>query len=419
MTTPRRLRPVQPPLGLCFRPGPNDHRALLQPLSEGNPSFSGVVLSAARYARHEELGQEVRKRHMEVVLDPHTVELATPNGFERPALASLPWAGHRIHRPDDFQGASVVEVSDRIAKLTVEKGFNAVLAPTHYIESSHDPWLGVDRRLTLRLRRQLDFGGHDDTPIYYPLVLPRKLLIDADQRSELIGMLMQLPIDAVWLRVHPFGSNSGATSLRSYIDASQDFQQLGIPVIAERTGTICLALMAFGAVGGIERGVTTGERFDMGTLTRPQKADGKGFSPAPRVYIDSLGTFLKREQAKAFFAARGAKTHFACQDPKCCRRGWQSMVEDPRRHFFYSRVGEVGRLSEAPAGVRPGLYLEEFLRPATDLSLRAAKIDPALEKTKSRLESWRQTLGGMQRAGTVATVPAVPEGRRIVGRLLA
>ena len=41
---------------------------------------------------------------------------------------------------------------------------------------------------------------------------------------------------------------------------------------------------------------------------------------------DSLGTFLKREQAKAFFAARGAKTHVACPDPKCCRRGWQSMV---------------------------------------------------------------------------------------------
>jgi hypothetical protein len=313
---------------------------------------------------------------MEVVLDPHTVELATPNGFERPVLASLPWAGQRIHRPNDFQGASVAEVADRIAKLTGKQGFNAVLAPTHYIESSHDPWLTVDRRLTLRLRRQLDFGGHEDTPIYYPLVLPRKLLIDADQRSELIGMLMQLPIDAVWLRVYPFGSNCGATSLRSYIDASRDFQQLGIPIIAERTGTIGLALMAFGAVGGSECGVTTGKRFDMGTLTRPQKADGKGFSPAPRVYIDSLGIFLKRERAKAFFAARGAKTHFACQDPKCCRRGWQSMVEDPRRHFFYSRVGEVGRLSEAPASVRPGLYLEEFLRPATDLSLRAAKIDP-------------------------------------------
>ena len=419
MTTPRRLRPVQPPLGLYFRPGHNDHGALLQPLSEGSPAFSGVVLSAARYARHEELSQEVRNRHMEVVLDPHTVELATPNGFERPALAALPWAGHRIHRPDDFQGASVAEVSDRIAKLTVEKGFNAVLAPTHFIESSHDPWLGVDRRLTLRLRRQLDFGGHEDTPIYYPLVLTRKLLIDADQRSELIAMLMQLPIDAVWLRVHPFGSNAGAASLRSYTDSARDFQQLGLPIVAERTGTIGLALMAFGAVGGIECGVTTGERFDMSTLTRPQKADGKGFSPAPRVYIDALGTFIKREQAKAFFAARGAKGHFACRDRRCCRRGWQSMVEDPRRHFFYSRVGEVGRLSEAPAALRPGLYLEEFLRPASDLSLRAAKIDPALEKTKNRLESWRQTLGAMQKAGTVEVAPAVPEGRRIQRRNLA
>ena len=107
MAALRRLRPVQPPLGLYFRPGRNDHGALLQPLSEGSPSFSGVVLSAARYTRHEELGDEVRNRHMEVVLDQHTVELATPNGFERPALAALLWAGHRMHRPDDFQGRRI------------------------------------------------------------------------------------------------------------------------------------------------------------------------------------------------------------------------------------------------------------------------------------------------------------------------
>ena len=107
MAAPRRLRPVQSPLGLYFRPGRNDRGALLQPLSEGSPSFSGVGLSPARYTRHEERGHEVRNRHMELVLDPHTVELATPNGFERPALTALPRTGHRMHRPGDFQGRCI------------------------------------------------------------------------------------------------------------------------------------------------------------------------------------------------------------------------------------------------------------------------------------------------------------------------
>jgi hypothetical protein len=134
------------------------------------------------------------------------------------------------------------------------------------------------------------------------------------------------------------------------------------------------------------------------------------------VYIDALGVFMKPERALEFFAVRGMRSHFACRDTACCRNGVQSMVQEPQRHFLRSRVAGVGRLSRVSATARASVYLEEFLRPATDLILHASKIDLLLEKDRKRLEGWRHTLGIMHQARTATGQPAVPMGQRIVNR---
>ncbi len=88
------------------------------------------------------------------------------------------------------------------------------------------------------------------------------------------------------------------------------------------------------------------------------------------------------------------------------------MIKDPRRHFVLRRVGEVDRVGSAPADERPGIYLEDFLRPATDLALRASRVLPELVPAQQRLESWRFTLGAIQRAG-IASVSLPALGQRI------
>jgi len=76
------------------------------------------------------------------------------------------------------------------------------------------------------------------------------------------------------------------------------------------------------------------------------------------------------------------------------------------------QYSEVTDISRRPQPVRPSLYLEEFLRPATDFALRAAKVEPKLERTRQRLESWRLPLGAMNTAGPPTTVALAPEGKR-------
>ena len=296
----------------------------------------------------------------------------------------------------------------------MKEALGALLAPAHIISGARDPWLAIDRRLVEELRRALDTRGRGQTPIYYPLVVRSTVFNDERQRQALIRHLRSLPIDAVWLRIHPFGTtNSGSLALRRYIHACQDFHQLGIPLVAERTGTVGFPLLAFGAVGGIESGVTFGERFTLDRYTR--RSSGAGFLPAPRVYVAEVGAFLSREQAQSFFDKRGMRAAHGCQGQPCCRRGYEDMIANPRRHFVVQRASEVNKLSRTPAELRPTIYMDEFLRPASDAVIRAAKAHPSLEVVRKRLDSWRGTLGAMLVAEPPSSFSRVPVGRRSPG----
>jgi hypothetical protein len=104
---------------------------------------------------------------------------------------------------------------------------------------------------------------------------------------------------------------------------------------------------------------------------------------------------------------------FGCRDTSCCARGPSDTDRDPRRHFVLQRQREINDISQRPEPVRPGRYLDEFLRPATDRALRAAKVDPRLRNAQQRLEGWRLTLGALNEAGPPATIALAPEGKRM------
>ncbi|MGH8581025.1 MAG: hypothetical protein ACREVK_13230 [Gammaproteobacteria bacterium] len=179
-----------------------------------------------------------------------------------------------------------------------------------------------------------------------------------------------------------------------------------------------MALHAFGAVGGIDSGVSSGERFDFKRLTR-ENNPGPRYSPHQRVYIPTLGLFLPRDSARSFFGHRTLKANFACANTDCCQRDADSMIADRRRHFVLTRMGEVSSLSKLPPMLRPTEYLERVLRTATDKLGRAMQYDlddtlkDTLEKTRRKLDGWRDTLGEMSRTQPAITLSKVPV-RRIV-----
>lgn len=384
-------------------------------LEAGETDLSGFVFDPCLEHRHRELREAAIEHKLEAVLDPRSVELATEGGVERVGISTLPWGlgDQAPHTPARLAKAGI-EVAEKIAAYAVEKGYSAVLAPTHYVADSRDEWCEVDGALTIALRNALDSAGAQGVLVYYPLILHGAALRSWDERRRFKAQLASLPIDAIWLRVNAFGTtSSGPRSLRGYIEAGRDFHSLDIPLVAERVGGVGLALMAFGAVGGIESGITFGERFEFGALKRKPKDGDRRFSPQARVYISELGAFLTVKQAKEFFEIRGMKARFGCRDTDCCRRGVTDMTADPRPHFLRKRPREVAAMSRLPEDLRAPTYLDEFLRPATDLALTASRAFPRLEGARVRLERWRTTLGAIHRDRPAESFAIAPRGQRI------
>src|SRR5258706_214411 len=101
--------------------------------------------------------------------------------------------------------------------------------------------------------------------IFDPTILRRhKELKDQviEHRRAMISALASLPIAACWLSVDEFDRTTSPTATRTYIEAAAEFHELGVPIVADHVGgVIGLAILAFGAAGGIAHGVTLGERF--------------------------------------------------------------------------------------------------------------------------------------------------------------
>ena len=388
------------PLGSYIRPISRDINVLSELLASGQPIGSGIIVDARPPEKSDDLRQTAKSRGVELVLDPNSVELSTDGGIDRSGMLQLPWSGGECDTPDSL-GRRAEAVVESIAATAVTMSVDAVLAPAHFLESLPSRWLDLDIQLAEALRRALDEDPRGrKIRIYYPLVSNLGVLsrgpILARIRDELQRLRQDEVIDAIWLRMHAFGStSSGRLNLRRYADVSRRLHPVGVPIIGERTGTVGLALMSLGCIAGIESGVTHGERCDIRALQREPRPGQGGFAPAPRVYLPAIGAFLNREPARQFFSAPGIKNWFACQRP-CCRRGFLDMLADPRRHFLITRASEVRELAAVPAEVRPEHYLTTWLRPASDRVIRASRVLPELAKQRRRLDDWRETLSDVR-----------------------
>lgn len=413
MVQPRVLRPVPDPLGGYLRPSFRDHKFLMQMLVEGQPIGTGVVADPCHADRQRDLLEVAQNQGVETVLDPRTLELSTEGGFARSGVRKLPWAGARPHLPRDLSGTAGMLAVRRLVSFIEDGGYSAVLAPTHYLEGAADPWLVVDAELTRELRRSLDSRDLRHVLIYYPLMLRTSVLRDPGQQQHLITHLAGMPIDGLWLRVHPFGTTtSGPLALRRYLELCRVLHSLEVPLVAEHSGTVGVALLAFGAVGGIESGVTIGEGVNLDSYLKPPRPDAKPFAPPARVYLHQIAAFLDPKRADAFFGVRGMRSAHGCQS-SCCPRGWKDMQLEPRRHFVAQRAREVAAISTVPNSLRAGHYMENFLRPATDRALRAATADGTLSTARRRLDSWRGTLGAELEKHSSFTISPPAAGKRL------
>lgn len=397
----RIVRPAEEPLGAFFRPGRDGHTVIERLLTEEQIGFLGCVFDACYCATQSELIAELVERRLDAILDTNLIELATPVGHQT-IRNRLPWADPFPSQPEHFSNSKCELIADQIAEFIREHGFSAVLAPSHFLqEGAKDAWVALDKRLTFSLRNRLDVKGLRAVRIYYPLAIASRDLLTPASRATIKAFLNSLPVEAIWLRIHPFGSHSSDAVLQRYISLCQHLHGLRLPLIAEKTGVLGLALLAFGAVTGIETGVSSGERFDIARLNRLSsvREPEEPYRTAARVYLPDLGISLSRKEAAEFFSVRALR-RFACRNQDCCRDGSDTMIRESRRHFVNARMTEVAELSRITPTLRASEYLERILRPVTDNMSRVLAqegLSPELrrkfETHRRKQDRWRHTLG--------------------------
>lgn len=376
-------------MGHYVRVGRSDHRRISDVIAENRLEVTGLVVDATLAGvRHAPLLAEADMAGIWRVLDPRSLELSLSSPLPE-TLGALPWASESVLAAGHTTRPVLHRLARRLSAFVVEHRFDAVLAPTHFVEAANSPWLRVDRAATQILRDELDHAGATDVAIYYPLAIPGTLVRNSVNRGAIIAQLRNLPVDQLWLRVHPFASTSGPMAFRGYVEACIDLRALGYPVVAEHTGAAGLAFAALGAAGGFEGGVTRGERFDIASF---RARAGSGWSMPPRIYLHDLELYLTRGQFRDYTARRRGKSLLACRDLDCCPRGSEDMLTRPIRHFLLQRQREIRQISAVPDSERAKNYVDEVLRPAVDRAAEATHLDALFVRHHERLDARRRVV---------------------------
>jgi len=395
----RLVRPAPDPLGLFLRVGQAGQKDLQTFITAGDAAFSGVVFEAKRVEKQKELLSLVLEHRIDAVLDPQTQAMGTPGGYAK-SMDSLPWSAQRMHTLNDFSTELARrKFADDIAQFAIKHGFTQILAPTHLISGPNDPWLDIDLATTVALRSALRRRDASSIQINYSLAISYEAFRTESKRQLVLDRLRNLDVDSLWLHVDGCGSDSSPAAVIRYGDAATAFHCLGVPIIADHMGGLVgLSLLAFGVVGGVSHGITSGERFSCGHWKKVLTT--KPFAQGIRVYLPILDLMLPRVDAeKVFETGAKARTAFGCRNTACCGRGVPDMLQAPARHFLYQRTREVAGLSQIPESLRPAQFLEEHLRPASDRALVAMSLalpEPLQKKMASqskRLNDLRVALG--------------------------
>lgn len=410
----RHLRRVTPPLASYLRVGHRDAALVSKLIEQGLPVGAGMIIDHAASQRTTDLRSSSLENGVEVILDPRSVELSTVGGMSSAPVAGLPWAHHAPQAPVTLAGSAGETMVEQIAMSAIEQRVTGVLAPSHFLDSDPE-WLSTDIALATGLRRALDSSEAQRVVIYYPIVASLRLLSDPTWQRRILdevgGLVAARQIDAVFLRVHGFGTTkAGPRNLRAYLRVARSLHQLGVPIVGERTGTVGVALAAFGAIGGVESSVTYGDNYDARRLNQLPK--GRGFVPPPKAYLPGAMVMCSLDDAAKIVTRQGF-ARLRCQGA-CCAQRRDGMLDDPRRHFIVTRAAEMSRLSLLPEGNRAGEYLATALTPARETSAQIARFLPSLAQHRNRLDDWHLAFSRttVEDAETERSTALAPTGHR-------
>lgn len=378
-------------LDLFLRVGETRYGQIANLYAEGRVPLRRAIFDASVLKHQLDFLRTLRDDGVELTLDPKAAELAAPARFEgRPS--GSPWADGVLHVADQFDDLRCREFSASIAREAVEKQFDRVLAPTHYLKNGVlDRWFSVDLKLCYFLREALDREGGPHIAIDYGVLIDQLKLRDGAVRAALVNQLTPLPFENIVFRVSHFGADATATSIRALINLLDDLQGFNHPILIDHVGGVVgRALLAFGAASGIAHGVDEHLRFDATPWNRPVKdaeddeTEGRRGGAAKRVSLPQFDRTLTVPELQALARAKGGHSLMVCSDRNCCRN-LSDMINNSRRHSIIQETAALGRLNRIPDLIRAQHFIENELADVDRFGRQLKELKPIVSELKPRI----------------------------------
>jgi hypothetical protein len=378
------------PLDLFLRVGENHYGQIANLYAEGRVPLRRAIIDASRLRHQLNFVKTLRENGVELSLDPKTAELAALNRFEGKA-SGTPWSDGTLHLPTQFDRARCRQLVSHIAREAIEKQFDRVLSPTHFLkEGVLDPWFQIDMQLCRLLREALDQEGGAHIAIDYVVIVEQLKLRDEAVRAVLLSQLAHLPFENVIFRISHFGADATATGIRTLITLLERFHNFGHPVVIDHVGGLVgRALLAFGVAGGIAHGLDEHLRFDATPWNRPlrepepdEEDEGRKGGTTKRIAIPLFDrTFTVAELTSLARAKHGRLV--VCQDPNCCR-SLADMIDNSKRHSITQEARAMDALNKTPDLMRTQHFLDVELAAIDRFGRQVKDLKPVVSELKPR-----------------------------------
>lgn len=283
---------------------------LVVPISERN-----ALVVAGRAARAHDLSFGV---------DHLLWRMASSNFSRTKALRELPYApdGLSPWRPDDLRSLEATrQVAHQVIDAQVERAANTLFAANFYFDGLDDPWLKRDAALLGDSLNARDAHG-PQRRLFAPIAAAFEPLTSETALLALANRLSRGHPDGYWLLLDGVAPPGTVAHLIFSLRLARLLQeQLGVPVIIGRAGSLRHIFLACG-VAGVEVG--------LGRLVGFRRSDfigrqgGGGYAPA-QWDAPSLLCWLSRDKARAVLES-GEVPESTCSC-RTCRGGAASLDE--------------------------------------------------------------------------------------------
>lgn len=409
-----KQKAVFQPFAHFVRLGEGSYRRVADLIAAGTLTSKRVVIDASKAAHQRDLIEMLRGRETEIVLDPRTVELSSRQKCG--GLASgAPWASAEKDTPltpDMFRKDHSTDIYGQIARMCVELGVDAVLAPTQFLgDPSFNGWYRINVEGCELLRSALDNAGGESIRIDYLLAARLGDLRKPEFQGQFLTDLSSMPVDNLWLRLSMSPIENSPTIAQRLIGTLAGWHNVGVPIVMDYAGGLAgEALLSMNVVSGIAHGFGEQTAFNTSNWTdAPKKRepkDGKKGGRAQRISVTALGRTFTTKEMEVLLSAHGARSLLLPTERHIAPNGIQDIQSDARRFNAADAEHRLRAISKVPTADRPEFFAQTRMREVASAAKRAEKLNPKpevakankidLAKLKKRLSNQRQKADSMR-----------------------